>query len=296
MQDVKANESYDIFKSMVVEQVRERVEGRVILQKVTKNNSLELDGLTIVAEDVNVSPTIYLNYYYDKFLASGISAVINEIIEVYEKNKPKTSFDCSVFTDAEKVSGIIKMKLINYDKNKELLKQVPHIKYLDLAIVFYAEIESKAEGVATILIHNNHLSSWKFTTEDLFKLADENMAEDFEIISMYDIICGLTSEEMFEQDVRFEMDVLTNKLNLNGAIGMLQTKLLQEYMEKYHTKKLIILPSSTHEVLLIPYDPETDAISFKEMVQQVNATELRPEEVLSDNAYIYDGNEIKIIE
>ena len=67
-------------------------------------------------------------------------------------------------------------------------------------------------------------------------------------------------------------------------------------MEKHHAERLIIIPSSTHEVLLIPCDPETDVLSFNEMVQEVNATQLMPEEVLSDNAYIYDGNEMKIIE
>ena len=240
-----------------------------------------------------------MNYYYDTFLQSGLDAVIKEILEVYEQNKPKESVDISFFTDAEKVKNIIKAKLINYERNKELLKNVPHIKYLDLAIVFYAEVENTLEGVATILIHHHHMRFWNFTVEEMFKLANENMAEDFKIIPMMDIVHRVMEKEFaesFEMQATVEMSVITNLRNINGAVAMLQSKILQEYMKKHHAERLIIIPSSTHEVLLIPCDSETDVLSFNEMVQEVNATQLQPEEVLSDNAYIYDGNEIQIIE
>ena len=299
MQEIPMENSYHYFKKMVEREIKHKVEGRVALQTIVKNNGLKLDGLTILATGVNISPTIYLNYYYDKFLQSGLEAVVKEILEVYEQNKPKESVDISFFMDAEKVRHIIKMKLINYERNKELLEKVPHIKYLDLAIVFYAEVENTLEGVGTILIYNHHMTFWNFTVEEMFKLANENMAEDFKIIPMMDIVHRVMEKEfaeVFEQQATVEMSVITNLRNINGAVAMLQSKILQEYMKKHHAERLIIIPSSTHEVLLIPCDSETDVLSFNEMVQEVNATQLQPEEVLSDNAYIYDGNEIQIIE
>ena len=299
MQSTKTEWSYDDFKSVVVEQVREKVEGRVALQQITKNNGLELDGLTILAAGVNISPTIYLNYYYDKFLQYGLDAVVKEILEVYEQNKPKEAIDISFFTDAQKICNKIKMKIVNYERNKELLKKVPHVKFLDLAILFYVEVENNVDGIATILIYHHHMGYWNFTTEDLFKLANENMTEDFKIIPMLDIVYDIMPEEfaeVFEREAKVKVGMITNDSQMHGAIGMLQTNLLLEYMKKHHTERLIIIPSSIHEVLLIPCDPETDVQSFKEMIREVNATQLQPEEVLSDNAYIYDGNEIKIIE
>ena len=299
MQEIPMENSYHYFKQMVLREIKHKVDGRVSLDTVIKNNGLKLDGLTILAGDTNISPTIYLNCYYDKFLQNGLDAVVKEILEVYEQNKPKESVDISFFMDAEKVRHIIKMKLINYERNKELLEKVPHIKYLDLAIVFYAEVENTLEGVGTILIHHHHMSFWNFTVEDLHDFAKENMLDDFKIIPMMDIVHRVMEKEFaetFEQQATVEMSVITNHRNINGAVAMLQTNLLLEYMERYNTEKLIIIPSSVHEVLLIPCDSETDVLSFNEMVQEVNATQLQPEEVLSDNVYIYDGNEIKIIE
>ncbi len=299
MQNVKADTSYEYFKSVVVEQVREKVEGRVEIQKIKKNNGLELDGLTIIEGKVNISPTIYLNYYYDKFLQCGLNVVLKEILDTYEKNKPKTSIDISFFTDTEKVRSIIKMKIVNYERNIALLEKVPHIKYLDLAIIFYAEIENTEDGLATILIHNHHMKYWNFTTEEIFKMAEENMAEDFKIVPIMDIVNRVMEKEfieVLEQKKTVEIGVVTNHRNINGAVAMVNSKMLQEYMKRHHAERLIIIPSSIHEVLLIPCDTETSVASFKEMVREVNATQLLPEEVLSDNAYIYDGSNIKLIE
>ena len=195
MQSTKTEWSYDDFKKRVKKEVEYRVDGLVSIQQITKNNGLELDGLTILAAGVNISPTIYLNYYYDKFLQYGLDAVVKEILEVYEQNKPKEAIDISFFTDAQKICNKIKMKLINYERNKELLKKVPHIKYLDLAIVFYAEVQNTADGLATILIYNHHMTFWNFTVEEMFKLANENMAEDFKIIPMLDIVYDIMPEE-----------------------------------------------------------------------------------------------------
>lgn len=299
MQEIPMEKSYHYFKKMVLREIRYKVEGQVALQTIIKNNGLKLDGLTILAAGVNISPTIYLNCYYDKFLQYGLDAVVKEILEVYEQNKPNASIDITFFTDAEKVRSKIKMKLVNYERNKELLEKIPHIKFLDLAIIFYVEVENNSNGLATILIYHHHMGYWNFTVEEMFKLANENMSEDFKIVPMMDIINDIMSEEcteVFLSEAKVEMSIITNHSQLHGAIGMLQTNMLKEYMRRHHAERLIIIPSSVHEVLLIPCDPETDVASFNEMVQEVNATQLLPEEVLSDNAYIYDGSTIKIIE
>lgn len=309
MQSNQANQSqsnqtnqkeYEAFKKLVEESVANRVNGRVAIQTIIKNNSMKLDGLTILAENTNISPTIYLNYYFDEYLKHGLNAVVDKIIEVYEQNKPKENIDISFFTDAEKVKGKIKMKLISYSRNKELLKKVPHVRYLDMAIIFYAEMENKPnEGLATIQIYNHHLSFWDFTTETLYELANENMLGDFRLESIFESIIDIFDEEQKEMLMAakdmFKMQILTNKAKMYGAIGMLQTCILQEYMKRYNTEKLIIIPSSVHEVLLIPYEQGVDLEEMKAMVKEVNLTQLLPEEVLSDNVYIYDGSTIEMV-
>lgn len=287
-----------------VEAVKEAVERetgkRVMVQKINKNNGLVLDGLTILSEEVNVSPTIYLNGYYEEYLASGAVAVAERIIELYEDNKPKESVDVSFFMDIEKVGSKIKMKLINYEKNKELLEHVPYVRFLDLAIVFIAVLKSGREsGFASILIYNHHLNFWNMNTEEIYKLAMENTANDFEIIPMSSIVGEVMDDEsanMVLGNSKMRMSVLTNHPRLQGAIGMIHKDILNKFLEENQAEKVLILPSSIHETILIPCDTLPNMEYMKDMVKEVNATQVQPEEILSDNVYVYDGNEITIAE
>ena len=297
---MKNNISYEKYLEMMKQEVAARTGKRVQLQTIRKNNGLVLDGLTIIAEDTNVSPTIYLNGYYKEFLVAGMDAVVKRVIAIYEENKPELSFDISKIMDISKVRPHIKMKLINYEENRELLETVPYIQILDLAVVFMIVLETEDDcQFATILIHNKFLDYWKVDADSLYKVAKENMKNVFQTIPMENIITAVMDEALVDvciEEMKFDMFVLTNYTRLHGAVGMLQMELLNAIMKKYKTKKLIILPSSVHEVLLVPYNKDMEETDFKTMVREVNETQLEPEEYLSNNVYVYDGNELKFFE
>ena len=293
------NITYNEYLELVKQEVAVRTGKRVQLQKVTKNNGLELDGLTIISEDTNVSPTIYLNGYYNEFLTDGME-VAEKVIAIYKENKPEIPFDISLITDFSRVKPLIKMKLINYEENKKLLVDTPHIKVLDLAVVFMIVLETEDVcQFATILIHNKFLNYWETEIDSLYKIAEENMRNDFETIPMENIIAAVMDESLVEEcttEMEFKMFVLTTHNKLHGAIGMLNKELLNAFMKRYKTEKLIILPSSTHEVLLVPYSEEVVKTDLYEMVREVNETVLEETEYLSNNVYLYNGKELKILE
>ena len=56
-----------------------------------------------------------------------------------------------------------------------------------------------------------------------------------------------------------------------------------------------LLPSSIHEVILVPDNGKMDYRELEKMVHEVNETQVRPTERLSDNVYHYDSKE-KIFE
>ena len=58
-----------------------------------------------------------------------------------------------------------------------------------------------------------------------------------------------------------------------------------------------LIPSSVHEFILLPVDQERSAEELKEMIVEVNSTELTPEEILSDQLYLYSRQErcVKIL-
>ena len=96
----------------------------------SQNNDTHLDGLTILAPGQNLAPTIYLDYYYGQYeRGRSFSDITDDILTAYRENRPKSPVDISFFTDYDKVKSRVTMKLINYERNRELLKQVPYYRF-----------------------------------------------------------------------------------------------------------------------------------------------------------------------
>ena len=76
----------------------------------------------------------------------SLSCIHEDIMLSYQKNAPIKNIDISFFTEFKQLKDRIIFKLINYERNKELLSKVPHIRYLDLAIVFYLLLETTEKG------------------------------------------------------------------------------------------------------------------------------------------------------
>lgn len=227
-------EKYGEYLEKVRELVEMEVGGSVTIRKINKNNGFVLDGLTIMQEGVNIAPVIYLNGYYKDYLSEGAVAVAEKVIAVYEDNKTREPVDISFFTDIERVKYSIEMKLINYERNKVLLEQVPHVRFLDLAVVFIAVLEVDSENrVTSTLIRNQYLEYWNIGTDDLYKIAVKNTAGNFEITPMF----GIRERGL---------SILTNRYKLYGAAGILHKGLLNQYMKDNQTEKIVILPSSIH--------------------------------------------------
>lgn len=266
---------------------------KVAIQDIIKNNDTHLDGLTILAPGSNISPTIYLNYYYDQYLAGkSLSKIQNDILLSYHKNVPKENIDISFFTDFSKVKERIIFKLVNYDRNRELLSKVPHVRYLDLAIVFNCFVNSTEEGYATILIHHHHLSYWNISADELYCLAMQNTPHllEYRLQNMSDVILGLFCDDSFQLPKNsipdFPMYVLTNTSKLNGSGCILYEDLLSDIAQTFDSD-FYILPSSIHEVLLIPVNAISSYEDLSSMVKEINHTQLAREDVLSDRVYFY---------
>ena len=81
---------------------------------------------------------------------------------------------------------------------------------------------------------------------------------------------------------------MTNKRRKYGASILLFEDELAAVAEKMHGD-FYILPSSVHEVLAVPEDLMKDQ-ELKEMVKNINDSEVAEEEILSYTIYKYNCN------
>ena len=262
--------------------------------QITRNNGVIYDGIMILESDLNISPLIYLAPYYDRYRkGESIDNICNDILEFYRKYQPKQDFDSTLFTDYEKAKKRIVYRLVNYEKNRELLKEIPHVRYLDFAIIFYCLLSVSSKEQAGILIYKHHLSFWNIDTDTLFSLAQENTPKllPIHVEDMAGVILSLMGPTCLSlADLACPMYILTNKYRTNGATVLLYDGLLSALSNHFHSD-LIIIPSSIHEVLILPIDQPCEAEVFQNMIAQVNETALSSEEILSYNAYVYKRDE-----
>lgn len=266
------------------------------LQEVRKNNGVMLLGILILAKEQNVSPTIYLNSFWEAY-EKGIpfATVIERILQIYEEDTPKESVNMDFFREFGQVKGRICYRLISRKKNEELLEKIPHIEYLDMAICFYYAYQSDLLGAGSILIYNNHLDMWNTTTEELFTLAKQNtpLLFPWEVTPLADTVqgmmeCGEEQENDYDEFwYTLPMQVLTNECKNHGAACVLYPDLLKKLAEKME-KNFYVIPSSIHEVILLPDGGAENGGQLREIIKEVNRTQVEPEEVLSDNLYYYN--------
>ena len=195
--------------------------------------------------------------------------------------------DVSFFTEWENVKQRIIFRMVNYNANKELLNGVPHRRILDLAVVYHCLVESTPEADATILIHNHHMESWKVTEDVLFHAALENTPclQKACVVNMEQVCQSMISEKDSDLAVAKSINILTNTNRTNGAGVILYPNVLKEFAEEMG-HDFYIIPSSIHETILLPMLGD-DWEALSQMVKEVNATQLAPEEVLSDHVYEY---------
>lgn len=278
---------YQEFTQHIREQLESLVSSgqKVTLHTIDKNNGTQYQGIVIIDPILNISPTIYLEPFYLKYL-NGISteAICREIMNIYETFIPTENFDESIFTDFEKAKHRIVMKLINHEKNKELLRKIPHVPYLDLAIVFVCLAGELEKEYASILIHNHHMEFWNMDLFSLYEIAKENspklLPHHFENMEDY-----LTQYcDWVPNEEQIPMYLLTNRLKIHGASVILYQGLLEQISKELNSS-FIVIPSSIHEVLIVPVSNKKELQYYSGMVLEVNATQLAPDEILSSHAY-----------
>ncbi len=300
---------FSSFTMFVREEVDKRTEDcyKVRLDDVRKNNGVVLRGLTVTQDDSNISPTIYLNSYYEEYIKGRATLVnvVNDVMDTYRRNKVNQSVDMRYFLNYESVKERVIYKLVNTEKNKELLEDVPHIEFLDLSIIFQCLVAQEDLGRASILIHNVHLKLWEVSVDTLYQAAKENTQrlQEYEIKGitevLRDIMCAEEVENIADEDCisafsgSVPMYVLSNKNRVEGAACMLYPNLIRDFAEAIQSS-FYIIPSSIHELLLLPTEHLEESQEIKHMIREINDTQVSVEEVLSYSLYLYDKEEQRI--
>lgn len=294
---MKFNEYVEAVKANILDYLpQEYQDAEIHINKVNKNNGLELTAISLRGKD-NISPNIYLEPYFEKYQdGMTLEDSLKSISSVYQREmKRMPVFPIEEFT-YNNIKDKLYVTMVNAEKNEKMLAEMPHKNYEDLAAVYRIQVTVSPGNKGSIAVNNNHLRMFGVDIETLHEQAMANMKQilPYSFQNMKEIIAEMMGE-LPEEFMMLEAEdspmwVLSNTEKIQGAAYMIDDAVLKNISEKLNSN-LIILPSSIHEAIILREDENMDFDYIKDMVADINATQVEPDEVLSDSIYRYDAKE-----
>ena len=294
---------FKAFKENLAQDVKE-----ILDERTGKNNTVEIrtvdkmnqtyDALTIKPENssigVNLDVTSLYSEYEDDASYDSILSKSADIAVSALDNRPK--FNIDEFMVYAKMKDKLAIQVVSVERNAALLKTVPHKNIEDMAVVYRFIVDDIDEGTGTILITNQMLEHYGITAEQLHVDAVENAPKNRPIVikGMSEVLTEMMGVEQAEMLGFYPIEPEDERIfvasvpdNVHGAGVLAYPDFMDQAAERVGGD-FYILPSSIHELLIVPDTGEMELTDLKNMVQTVNATEVAPEDKLTDSVYHYD--------
>ncbi len=310
---------YTEFKDFVKSKIKSKLPDSyaacsVEILEVVKNNNLTLDGLLIKSKESNAAPNIYLNRYFrDYEQGVAIEKILDTIADIRIKMDLLKNFDLSSVTDFDKAKDHIVCRLVNAEKNQGILTEMPFTRIEDLAVTYHVVVGNDESGTSSVSINHTIMEMYDVSVERLHEIALINMERltPSQFISMHDAISkimvedimhnnGISKEEALEEIESMlppedeTMYCLSNTSKLYGAAAILVKANLERIAEQIGGN-FYVIPSSVHEVLIIPQNVGYSRMELELIVREVNETQVSLEDQLSDHMYEYDAKECELM-
>ena len=297
--------NYEEFKENLAEDLKQQLSageiGPVDVQfhEVNKVNT-SYDAITVKPEGANIGVNIDATQFFEKYQETGD---YNEIFEIAtgiaEKGLSQSpEVDISAISDYDAMKEKLSMEVISKDTNADILQNVPHEDMEDMAVVYRLVLDSDSVGRSSILVTNKMLDNYGISAEQLHADAMENapVVRPAQIKGMSEVLYELMGADAAaigipQIDPKDEQFFVATVPDKTGGAGVLAYPNFMEDAAEKIGGSYYVLPSSLHEVILVPDDGRMTSTELEAMVKEVNATQIPAEDKLTDHVYHYDADE-----
>ena len=276
------------FKSWAAAEIKGRLpedyaDAKVRVRSVRKLGSSHT-GLSVRREGQSGAPEIDLDEFF-KLYKSGVSAddIISYMARMAVMEMPVVSE--SLLEDYAKVRERLFIRLSSLSRNRDLTEGIPHRAIDDMLLTYHVLTGQRGRDMWSAMLDNGMLRGYGISEEQLYKDALENSSRIFP--ARLDRMSSILHSP--EDDDGLGMMVLTNKANSFGASAVLYPGMLEEAAEQLGGD-IYIIPSSIHEMILMPAVMVPDVERLEMTHRFLNMTEVEEKDRLSDHIYHYDDH------
>ena len=293
--------NYEEFKKEVADNIMSHLspeyqDHTMKFDMIKKGSGYEYEALMISPKERNMSVIPALNMtaaFQDYQNGMSVEKILDKLADI-RMNATMPEFNKEDLFSFDKVKDHIFPRLINTAANQEYLADKPHVNVEDLSIIYAVRINEDSHGFADAVINNGLVDVWGVDPSQIHEKAMSNIAERPPLFqNIEDVVFGgkdmssYAIEDIDPENYSVPFFVLTNEQKTTGAVMAINPKTMDRITAKLGD--VYVIPSSVHETLIVPKSFVDDVQELAEMVRAVNASDVKPEEQLSNNIYEYDS-------
>lgn len=252
-------------------------------------NDVTKNGVIMEAIQINngntVEPVIYTGAFITEAERTGktVTVVVDAIIDCYHQSKG-FEFDVNLLSDKDFILKHLYVAM-QRKSNEDLVFVDCNFDDIEAYVVLRCETEHEA-GYIIKMTHEllEHVGISEALAIDTALKHTYAETELLSLSCMLNDMLNASDENFSEEDI--PLYVLTNTRQYKGASAILNREKLVEFGKKYNAHKIVCIPSSIHEWLLLPLREGMCIEYFNKMIQEVNMTQVEPYERLGDHAII----------
>jgi len=289
--------SFEEFKEQFAKDVKSKLEEQGMEVEVKSNTVEKLnqtyEAITVTPVDESIGVNLQMDKFFEAYSeGTSYDKIIDKAVEVAKVGiEQKPEINLSDLTDYSKMKETLALEVVSSETNKGMLEGVPHKDIEDMSVVYRFVLSSDESGRQSVLVTNQMLENMGVTPEQLHADALENapQLQPLEIKGMSEVLSELMGmPPLAPEDEQMYVASVPDKVH--GA-GVLAYENFMEQAKERAGGDFFILPSSIHELLIVPDDGNVKLADLEAMVKEVNATQVAPEDKLTDSVYHYDSKE-----
>ena len=290
-------EFVDVVKESIKDYLPEKFQdAEVRVESSQKLNTAYL-GLQVRREDQTVVPNINLNTMFGEYQRGGRS-MGTMLTAIAEQVQLAPEMQVGWLKDYDQVKEHLFIRVSDAKENEAFLTMSPHKEVDGLAVSYHIALEGRQGLEASTPVTYQMMEMYGVTAEQLHADAIESGQKLYPVkfASMAEVMQQMMGiEPDMAADMMPPMEgpqlmVLTNMQGMHGAGAMFYPDQLETIAQQMGTD-FFVLPSSVHEILILPDDGSQDLDSLQFMVREINRSEVAPEDRLSDYVYHYDAQD-----
>ena len=280
-------------------------EFRAGIELVEKNNGVVLHGLTVIPDKDGATPVVYLDGEYERYLqGEDMDKICDEVKDRYKEAVKGLDIEMGNILEEENMLSTLRVDLVDTASNEDLLRKLVSrdvgCGYSFTAFVDLPE-ESPVDG--RIRLTKDLAKSLGLTEDQLMDKAIEcsqriapavlGHPEDIVGFGPWSRDVNMLDEPEDHSDGFL---VLTTPDKYMGAAALFYQDVQDKIASAIGDQDYYVLPSSVHEVIIIPYREETSPIDLARMVLDVNMSLVDKEERLGNRVLFFsrDAKELTV--